>query len=44
MDAILRKPPGVESKVWGCGKLDVRVTSKLLNLKVFEEQSKHMPR
>ncbi len=44
MVAILRKPTGVESKVWGCGNLDVRAISKLLNLKVFLERSKHMPR
>ena len=35
MDAILRKPPGGKSRILGCGNLDVRVMSKLLNLKVF---------
>lgn len=44
MDAILRKPPGVAGKVWGCGNLDVRVMSKLLNLKISVERSKHLPR
>ena len=44
MGAILRKPPGVESRIWGCGNLDVRAISKLLNVNVFQERLKHLPR